>query len=284
MKEAQEEPRQKEGLPEDVAIIFAAAAAGDASALSAALLASSSSTPQDAASYQDPVTGRSALFAAAEADSVECVALLLEAGAPWNATDRAGSCAGDAAVAKGCSDAAGALLEAGVRAELVLGAISEAEAAAAAAGTSSSPASSALPAAEEGRPYLTQRAAFHASASNGDATLSDEQGRAVMMEWEAGIMKATAHAVAKGAKMNEDGSGGGVGEEVEFFSFFFERRKKTKTKKTNVFQKQTKNQKTQQKKTLLQSSTSATASASSTPPSGPIALASTSSASRTRTS
>ena len=189
-----------------IAAVFAAAAAGDAAALAAALLTSSSSG--DAASYQDPATGRSALFSAAEADSVECVALLLEAGAPWNAIDREGSCAGDAAVAAGSEDAASALLEAGVRAELVLGALSEA-----AAATSSS---SLPPAAEEGRPYLKQRATFHASASDGAATLSDEQGRAVMMEWEAGIMKATAHAVAKGARKNEDGSGGGVG---EFFLF-----------------------------------------------------------------
>ena len=194
-------------MQSSIAAVFAAAAAGDAAALAAALLTSSSSG--DAASYQDPATGRSALFSAAEADSVECVALLLEAGAPWNAIDREGSCAGDAAVAAGSEDAASALLEAGVRAELVLGALSEA-----AAATSSS---SLPPAAEEGRPYLKQRATFHASASDGAATLSDEQGRAVMMEWEAGIMKATAHAVAKGARKNEDGSGGGVG---EFFLFF----------------------------------------------------------------
>jgi hypothetical protein len=191
MSESEQGRPQAEG--DDVAIaigdVFAAAAAGDAAALTAAL----ASSGPDAASHQDRATGRSALFSAAEADSVECVALLLEAGAPWNA----------------------ALLEAGVRAELVLGALSEAAAAAAAASSSPLPAS--LPAAE-GIPYLKQRATFHASASNGDATLSDEQGRAVMMEWEGGIMKATAHAVAKGARRNEDGSGGGVGKRCFFSS------------------------------------------------------------------
>ena len=215
MSESEQGRPQAEG--DDVAIaigdVFAAAAAGDAAALTAAL----ASSGPDAASHQDRATGRSALFSAAEADSVECLALLLEAGAPWNATDREGRCAGDAAVAAGCSDATAALLEAGVRAELVLGALSEAAAAAAAAAASSSALPASLPAAE-GIPYLKQRATFHASASNGDATLSDEQGRAVMMEWEGGIMKATAHAVAKGARRSEDGSGGGVGKRCFFSS------------------------------------------------------------------
>lgn len=230
MSETEGQARQKElagaegeeDSPVNISAVFAAAAAGDAAALAAAL--ASSSGPDAAASYQDPATGRSALFTAAEAGSVECVALLLEAGAPWNAVDREGLCAGDAAVAKGCEDAAGALLEAGVRAELVLGAIATSEARKAAAATASSSAPSpALPAAEEGRPYLAQRATFHASASSGEATLSDEQGRAVMMEWEGGIMKASAHAVAKGARRSGDGSGGGVGKLLfEFFvSFFF---------------------------------------------------------------
>ena len=219
----QKAPEEEEDAPINIAAVFAAAAAGDAAALTAALAAPSGPGANAAASYQDPATGRSPLFAAAEADSVECVAVLLEAGAPWNATDRRGRCAGDAAVAKGCSDAAGALLEAGVRAELVLGALSEASAAA----TEATSSSSSLPAAEEGRPYLAQRATFHASASASDGNaatlLSDEQGRAVMMEWEAGIMKATAHAVAKGARRNGDGSGGGVGASFLFFVFLFSR-------------------------------------------------------------
>ena len=62
---------------------------------------------------QDDATGRSALMAAAAAGATEAVEALLQAGAPWNAIDRRGRCAGDYAMEGDHGDAAGAILEAG---------------------------------------------------------------------------------------------------------------------------------------------------------------------------
>lgn len=62
---------------------------------------------------QDDATGQSALMAAAAAGATEAVEALLQAGAPWNAVDRRGRCAGDYAMEGDHGDAAGAILEAG---------------------------------------------------------------------------------------------------------------------------------------------------------------------------
>lgn len=62
---------------------------------------------------QDDETGQSVLMAAAAAGATEAVEALLEAGAPWNAIDRRGRCAGDFAMDGDHADAAGAILEAG---------------------------------------------------------------------------------------------------------------------------------------------------------------------------
>ena len=62
---------------------------------------------------QDDATGKSALMAAAGAGATEAVEALLGAGAPWNAIDRRGRCAGDCAMEGDHAGAAGAILEAG---------------------------------------------------------------------------------------------------------------------------------------------------------------------------
>ena len=51
--------------------------------------------------------------AATSASVVQVVHALLAAGAPWNAVDRSGKCAGDLALEAGHKDAAEAILEAG---------------------------------------------------------------------------------------------------------------------------------------------------------------------------
>ncbi len=53
------------------------------------------------ASFQDETTGTSALMVAAGTGSLQMVQLLLGQGAPWNALDRQGRCAGDYAVDSG---------------------------------------------------------------------------------------------------------------------------------------------------------------------------------------
>ena len=57
--------------------------------------------------------GRNALMEAAAGGHDSIVTMLLEAGTPWNAIDKEGSCAGDLAVAAGHDSTAEMLLEAG---------------------------------------------------------------------------------------------------------------------------------------------------------------------------
>ena len=74
------------------------------------------------AAYQVDDTGASALMVAAGLSSLELVKLLLEHGAPWNALDRCGRCAGEYAVDAGAQDVVDTLVTAGVTAELLFGA------------------------------------------------------------------------------------------------------------------------------------------------------------------
>jgi protein arginine N-methyltransferase 2 len=168
------------------------AAAGDAAATAAALAGGA------CAAAADPATGRTALHAAAEAGNCDVISLLLAAGAPWNAVDRAGRCAGEAANDAGHAAAAAALLDAGVRAELVLGALQTA-----AGGSGSEPA--------EAVPYLDQAATFDAPPGARATALVDAAGRGVMMDWEAPLMEAHAHLACRGggAVLNLVGRRGG---------------------------------------------------------------------------
>lgn len=76
------------------------------------------------ATYQDPSTGQSALMVASSKQRcIPIIELLLEKGAVWNALDRQGKCAGNYAVDIGNQEAINVLVEAAVRAELLLGAV-----------------------------------------------------------------------------------------------------------------------------------------------------------------
>lgn len=123
------------------------------------------------ASAQDEATGESALMRAAQGGHAELVALLLERGAPWNALDRKGRCAGEFAVDAQSQTCVDLLVNAGVRAQLLFGILET--------GASTEDRSS-----EE---YLRKAASFK------DAdTLVDDNGDAVMMEWETPLMAAHA--------------------------------------------------------------------------------------------
>jgi protein arginine N-methyltransferase 2 len=74
------------------------------------------------ASDQDATTGLSPLMVASRAGHVEICRALLDAGAPWNALDRSGKCAGDHAVDGERWDVVNLLVDAGTRSELILGA------------------------------------------------------------------------------------------------------------------------------------------------------------------
>ena len=76
-----------------------------------------------AASFQRDSDGASALMLAAGAGAGELVATLLMYGAPWNALDRSGRCAGQYALQHGQQAVVDQLVNAGVMAEMVLGAV-----------------------------------------------------------------------------------------------------------------------------------------------------------------
>lgn len=96
--------------------LHSAAAAGDAAAVGR-LLAAGADPCLPAAEGATP------LMKAAEAGSAECIALLLEAGAPWNALDEDGYCAGDYATASKNRGAIELLMDWAVRCEQLLGAM-----------------------------------------------------------------------------------------------------------------------------------------------------------------
>ena len=108
---------------------------------------------------------------AAATGSAEVVSLLLERGAPWNALDRKGRCAGEFAVDAQSQECVDLLVNAGVRAQLLFGILD--------GGASTEDRTS--------QEYLTTKASFK------DAdTLVDDNGDAVMMEWETPLMAAHA--------------------------------------------------------------------------------------------
>lgn len=78
-------------------------------------------------SWQDDETGRSPLMMAAKAGNVALCQWLLELGAPWNAVDRYGQCAGNYATQHEHWAVVQSLVDWGVRAELVLLAIQRQE-------------------------------------------------------------------------------------------------------------------------------------------------------------
>lgn len=126
--------------------------------------------------WQNEADGESILMAAAKGGHAEICSRLLELGAPWNAIDRNGLCAGDYAIEAGHGDAVDVLVNAGVQAELILGA-------------------------------AFRRLKVEEKASNGDylqqrveyseGRLTDESSSAVMMEWERPLMEAHAHAICR---------------------------------------------------------------------------------------
>ncbi|GBG64065.1 hypothetical protein CBR_g40511 [Chara braunii] len=126
-------------------------------------------------SCQDEGNGTSALMLAASKGHVEVVRALLEAGAPWNALDQTGRCAGDYAVEAHQQEVVDLLLDAAVCAELVLGASGR--------HIRNEQCKAELPSNES---YLNQRVKY-----DGDK-LIDEESMGVMMAWERPLMEAHA--------------------------------------------------------------------------------------------
>ena len=149
------------------------------------------------ACQQDDSTGQSPLMVASAVGNLPLVQMLLEAGAPWNAVDRRGQCAGNYATDSQHWDTVNLLVEWGTRAELILGAaqreqqkllLGQQQPAGGAAAVATDPS---IPEAHQPctKPdYLRQPLRYNADAS----ALLDADSDAVMMEWERPLMKAHA--------------------------------------------------------------------------------------------
>jgi protein arginine N-methyltransferase 2 len=70
------------------------------------------------AAQQTPTTGQSPLMVAAQHGHIDICQMLLDAGAPWNAIDRYGKCAGDFATENEKWNVVNLLVEAGTKAEV----------------------------------------------------------------------------------------------------------------------------------------------------------------------
>jgi FOG: Ankyrin repeat len=152
------------------------------------------STPPLIASLQDENTGISPLMAAADAGHLDLCRILLEYGAPWNAVDRRGKCAGNYATERQHWHVVELLVDAGTKAELILGAAIRHSMK---NGGGMDP-SCLVQSSDQVRPvdqepctkpdYLSQNVRYNAAKT----ALLDQDDDAVMMEWERPLMEAHA--------------------------------------------------------------------------------------------
>lgn len=137
------------------------------------------------ACQQDELTGQSPLMTAAKAGHTEVCRLLLEHGAPWNALDRKGKCAGNYASDEGHQDVVDLLVDAGVKAELILGTSQRLNKSPDEHGTKPD--------------YLSSHKVRY---NVEETTLLDEDNDAIMMEWERPLMKAHASIITNNNSPN----------------------------------------------------------------------------------
>jgi type IV protein arginine methyltransferase len=166
------------------------------------------------ARLQDPETGKSPLMAAAAAGNHALCQYLLERGAPWNAVDRHGQCAGNYATDAEHWTIVNLLVDWGVKSELILGQIERSNRTQSSVGESTSEAAGAI---SDGLPveqqpstkpdYLRQRLQY---TEDGKALL-DQDDDAVMMEWERPLMKAHAQIMMENGQKRVLNVGFGMG-------------------------------------------------------------------------
>jgi protein arginine N-methyltransferase 2 len=144
------------------------------------------------AAKQDVTTGQSPLMAAAHGGHLEICQLLLDHGAPWNAIDRNGQCAGNYAVTARQWPIVNLLVEWGTKAELILSAatrwqrkqLQQEVQTEHLITTQTSRSVEQEPCTKPD--YLRQK--LHYQGKN-DSALVDQDGDAVMMEWERPLME-----------------------------------------------------------------------------------------------
>lgn len=194
--------------------MMAACSSGDHSAVLSLLHGASAAdtsglTRRLLASQQDPISGQSPLIIASIGGHLEVVRTLLEEGAPWNALDRYGKCAGNYATDNEHWNIVNLLVEHGTKAELVLGASIRLERQT----QSSTEAEAKMDTDEMSRTnnvydqpctkpdYVTQTNVRYDAANT---ILLDNDNDAVMMEWERPLMEAHASFLAGNAINNDN--------------------------------------------------------------------------------
>lgn len=133
--------------------------------------------------YQDFATGESVLMRAAGNGYEDIVVMLLQHGAPWNAVDRSGRCAGTHALNNSKQSVVNVIVEAGVRAELEFDV---------AASSSTEPTvptviNPTTANGESSHVFTERRLKYVGSGST--SALVDDRGAGVMMQWEQPLME-----------------------------------------------------------------------------------------------
>lgn len=162
-------------------------------------------------SQQDLETGLSPLMAAAKVGNMGLCQQLLDGGAPWNAIDRKGQCAGNYATDAEHWEVVNLLVEWGTRSELILGELERCQRSQAGGTTSImtpvTPETSAEQESSTKPDYLDHKLKY-----NEDGTaLLDQDDDAVMMEWERPLMHAHAQILMEaGSRVLNVGFGMGI--------------------------------------------------------------------------
>jgi len=158
------------------------------------------------ASQQETATGASPLIMAAKAGHIDICKILLEHGSPWNALDKQGKCAGNYASDNRYQKVVDLLVDAAVKAEFILGASqrlirSQMQTNSRSAPQSKSPTETPVEFEPCTKPdYLTT----HNVRYNPDQTsLLDDDGDAIMMEWERPLMQAHASMITSNSTENK---------------------------------------------------------------------------------
>jgi len=139
-------------------------------------------------SQQEYETGRSPLMIAAQVGNRVLCQHLLEGGAPWNAIDRHGQCAGNYATDNEHWDIVQLFVDWGTRSELILGQIQKTQRQQVGMTSILAPASHVYEESSTKPDYLQHTLRYNAD----ETALLDGDNDAVMMEWERPLMQAHA--------------------------------------------------------------------------------------------
>ena len=148
-------------------------------------------------SQQDDTTGVSPLMVASQAGNIQLVEMLLNEGAPWNAIDRQGKCAGDYATNAEKWDVVNLLVEWATRSELILGTTQRSQQAATGTNNHQPP--------EDLTSTKTDYLSHNIRYNTDGTALLDQDNDAIMMAWERPIMKAHASIMLGGDGVDSSG-------------------------------------------------------------------------------